>query len=687
MTDAYAPDKLTETRAPTFIPVSNAIFILMNSSGGTHHPPATSLRKIRGRQSCGGAPPTPLLHWTFYNNDKNIKNHCSSSSSRAGVGDGGRHVKLSARKLAAGLWQLRLLRRGNGGFGSKRRSSNRLRFGPGMGHVNMMLSQNHSTKLEHGSDTTHQSWRSRSTILGSKQGTLHKLESLFPHSKPVKEGATKGDNRCSKTSIEAYCFVSHMKLLEDQVKSVSFVSALQAKLVRAQLYIHDLECEVRSLRKKVKYLLRKLGEERMSQQKKEHDKIYALIDDLKGQLSRERRKQQRMDFTNSQLIKELAEAKLSAMQLVQKYEEEKRTRELLEEVCNELAMKIGEDKAEVEALRTETMKIREEVEEERSMLQVAEVWREERVQMKLIDAKLALESKYSQMNKLITVLETFLRSRSTSLDLTELRKAELIGHAVKSINIQDMEEFSYEPIRSGHIFSILEELQKVGVCEREIEPYFNYSSTSDVSTYHPVSPEKNDHDNNHVPKYSGDFVEYNSGMEEDTRGRERVKHDENQGSVQESGRSIITVGFKNAPRCEIEQAGRDSPNTETSKVCSVSAEQSKWKTSSAKLSRSRASSSGSYKAISDEGNGRLPSGTVSILGSNFPNRKSIKGGIKHQKPKGQCGSTDLVNPHIARGMKGCIEWPRGFEKDTLKAKLSETRTESKITQLQRHNTG
>ena len=120
--------------------------------------------------------------------------------------------------------------------------------------------------------------------------------------------------------------------LEDQVKTVSFVSSLPAELVQAQLYIHDLEYEVKSSRKKVKYLLRKLGEERTLQQKKEHDKIYALIDDLKGRLSREIKKQQRMDIINSQLVKELTEAKLSAMQLVQKYEEEKRARELLEEV-------------------------------------------------------------------------------------------------------------------------------------------------------------------------------------------------------------------------------------------------------------------------------------------------------------------------------------------------------------------
>ena len=127
MTDA--PDKLTETRAP-FVPVSNAIAIQMNSFGGTHHL-ATARRKIRQERRCEGAPSTPLLHWTFYNgNNEKKKPHRSSSCAKAaedGVKfSGDRYVELSARKLAAGLWQLR---RGNGGFGSKRRSSNRLRFG------------------------------------------------------------------------------------------------------------------------------------------------------------------------------------------------------------------------------------------------------------------------------------------------------------------------------------------------------------------------------------------------------------------------------------------------------------------------------------------------------------------------------------------------------------------------------
>ncbi|KAF2304967.1 hypothetical protein GH714_000772 [Hevea brasiliensis] len=97
-------------------------------------------------------------------------------------------------------------------------------------------------------------------------------------------------------------------------------------------------------------------------------------------------------------------------------------RELMEEVCKELAHKIAEDKAIVETLKMESINIREQVEEERKMLQIAEAWCEERVHMKMADAKLALDDKYCQMNKFIADLEAFLRSRGGTLDVGELRK-------------------------------------------------------------------------------------------------------------------------------------------------------------------------------------------------------------------------------------------------------------------------
>ncbi|KAE8733178.1 hypothetical protein F3Y22_tig00001478pilonHSYRG00300 [Hibiscus syriacus] len=286
------------------------------------------------------------------------------------------------------------------------------------------------------------------------------------------------------------------------------------------------------------YLERKLGEERTSQQRKEHDKICALIDDLKGRLIRERKKQQKMDVCDSQLIKQLAEAKISSMQSVKKYEAEKRTRKLLEEACRELAKKSGDDEAVVESMRIETMKIREGIEEERNMVHIAEVWREERVQMKLIDAKLALESKYSQLNNLITGLETFLSS--TSLIMRDLRKAEVIVQlqAVKAVSIQ-------EP--------------------RQIE-------------------------------------------------------------VQDA------------------TAIEASPNTGSNGECSISSGQPKLRTL-------YASSSEAYNVITDEGTkGRLSSGRVSCPRTYLPYRKSINGSLKHQKPMAQYDSTDLVNPHVTRGM-------------------------------------
>ena len=129
---------------------------------------------------------------------------------------------------------------------------------------------------------------------------------------------------------------------------------------------------------------------------------------------------------NSKLVNELADAKCTAKRYIQDYDKERKARELIEEVCDELAKEIGEDKAEVEALKRESMKLREELEDERKMLQMAEVWREERVQMKLVDAKVALENKYSQMNKLVAELETFLRSSSATPDVKEMIEAELL---------------------------------------------------------------------------------------------------------------------------------------------------------------------------------------------------------------------------------------------------------------------
>lgn len=84
----------------------------------------------------------------------------------------------------------------------------------------------------------------------------------------------------------------------------------------------------------------------------------------------------------------------------------------MEQVCDELARGIGDDKAEVEELKRESAKVRKEVEKEREMLHLADVLREERVQMKLLEAKYQFEEKNAVVDKLRNELESFLKSKN-----------------------------------------------------------------------------------------------------------------------------------------------------------------------------------------------------------------------------------------------------------------------------------
>lgn len=496
------------------------------------------------------------------------------------------------------------------------------------------------------------------------------------------ERATKWDHGYSEASDDVYCVYSHLKLLKDQRVSSgsgSVVSDLQAKLVQARLHIRELEAKRQSFKKKVKHFLKKLEDERISWQRREHVKSCADIDDLRNELARERKSRQRMETVNTALINQLANAKLSTQQLKKDWEEEKKSRELMEDVCNELAKQIGEDKTEVERLKRESMKIHDELEEERKMLQMAEAWREERVHMKLIDAKLALEDKFCQMDKLITELETFLMSRSGNLETRELRKAEVILQAVKSVTIQDIEEFSYVPSKSDDLFSLLKELGECEANERELEPCVSSRTLHDPKI-NTASPDVNVFNKDLALTYLNCLTDDNSALADEAQGFDTVNHTEDQGSsysLEGFNFSLKRVSRGNnvldKSECE-EEAGQCSPNTEISEVCSLSAKQSKHKASSiSKIWRSYPCN-GLYKMIFDEGNRRLSTGTVSSVGTNSPHRVVVE---EHEARRSeQWISPDLANPHITRGMKGCIEWPRVIQKNSLKSKLSEARIDS-----------
>lgn len=295
----------------------------------------------------------------------------------------------------------------------------------------------------------------------------------FPN--PAKNRTTTWDTGRRKKGDEVHNFHDCMKALHDQhVTAVSAVSALQAGLVKARSRIRKLEAERRSNKNKFELFLNKLNEEKRSWKRREHENL-CMVDELEEQLNRERKSCQRMLTINSKLIDEVADAKLAAKLLFEEYERERKSRELMEEVCNELAKEIAEDKAEVEAIKKESIKMQEEVEEERRMLQLAEVWREERVQMKLFDAKLTLEDKYSQISKLLADLEASLGAPNASSHAKEFREAELIQQlAANPVKIDDASAFSYAAPKSYDIFSIVKELKRGEMNEKQVGIGVNY---------------------------------------------------------------------------------------------------------------------------------------------------------------------------------------------------------------------
>jgi hypothetical protein len=111
----------------------------------------------------------------------------------------------------------------------------------------------------------------------------------------------------------------------------------------------------------------------------------ARIRDLRAELEFERRMRRKAEALSEALAAELAE--------------ERRRGEAAEAECRALREEAG-------AARDEAQRAIEGVEEERRMLRVAELWREERIQMKLADARAAIEEKLREIDDAVAELHT-----------------------------------------------------------------------------------------------------------------------------------------------------------------------------------------------------------------------------------------------------------------------------------------
>nr|GMD44408.1 centromere protein F isoform X2 [Ipomoea batatas] len=192
--------------------------------------------------------------------------------------------------------------------------------------------------------------------------------------------------------------------------SMSLVSALHAELERARLQVNQLIQEQRSDQNEISYLMKCFAEEKAAWKSKEKKAIESAIESIANELEVERKLRRRSESLNKKLGKELSETKASFTKAVKMLENEKRAREIIEETCSELARENGEDRGEIE--NRESAKVHEEINKGRAMLQLADRLCEERVHMKLSDAKHEFEDKNSAVNKLRKQLDAFLVTKS-----------------------------------------------------------------------------------------------------------------------------------------------------------------------------------------------------------------------------------------------------------------------------------
>ncbi|XP_057497718.1 uncharacterized protein At5g41620-like [Actinidia eriantha] len=393
-------------------------------------------RAILAGKARGSRSGTPVPTWRTAAVLEEEEEHAPSQS-------GGRSRPVSARKLAATLWEMnevpspRMRER----VDEKRSVKREMRVRERVGHRSVhspslpphLSDPSHSPVSERmdrsGTGSRHRRTSSISHRLRLADHNVDVLDSLSsaslmeietrsrvqtPSGSVVGGGRTrlKDVSNALMTSKELLKIINRIWAHDDQPSSsLSLISALHAELERARLQVNQLIQEQRSDQNEISCLIKCFTEEKAAWKKKEKEVVEAAIESVAGELEVERKLRRRLESLNKKLGKELAETKASLVKAVKELESEKRAREVIEQVCDDLARDVGEDKADVEEMNRESVKIREEVENEREMLHIADKLREERAQMKLSEARHQFEEKNSFVDKLRNQLEGFMRTK------------------------------------------------------------------------------------------------------------------------------------------------------------------------------------------------------------------------------------------------------------------------------------
>nr|GLL31279.1 uncharacterized protein At5g41620-like isoform X1 [Ipomoea trifida] len=380
-----------------------------------------------------GGSSTPVPMWKMMDASRSPASQNNANSCKyleGNGGDRGKEFLVSARKLAATLWEINGVSslRGKENVEKMSEEGENGRKGRGLLKSSKLPSNSLPLQLSHPSHSPVSEEMERSKVGSHRRRASagsekilqpdHSLQSVClmevdqaqPHGNSKTRHRLKDVRHGLTTSKELLKVLSRVWGLEEQQATcLSLFAALKTEVDRACAQVTKLIQEQKDNRGEIDFLVKQFEEEKAVWKIKEQDRIQSTIVSIAGELKTEKKLRKQTERLNKKLGRELADAKACLSKATKELESERRAREILEQVCDELARGIGEDRAEVEELKRESAKVREEVEKEREMLQLADVLREERVQMKLSEAKYQFEEKNAAVDQLKTELEAYLK--------------------------------------------------------------------------------------------------------------------------------------------------------------------------------------------------------------------------------------------------------------------------------------
>ncbi|XP_019461190.1 PREDICTED: uncharacterized protein At5g41620-like isoform X1 [Lupinus angustifolius] len=245
-----------------------------------------------------------------------------------------------------------------------------------------------------------------------------------------------------KTSTKFVKILNRIWTLEEQhASNISVVKALKMELGHSQAQMKELLREKQMNRQEMENLMKQITVDKLFKKNKERDIIKSTILSIKEELEDERRLRKHSESLHCKLARELSEVKSSFSGCLRNLERDRKTRILLENLCDEFAKGIKAYEQEVSCLRrnSENGQVQENDSPDKLILHISEAWLDERMQMKQTGSSNDLKERNSIVDKLGFDIETFLcAKRSVDLkkygysSLKELKEIRRCQHSFDS---------------------------------------------------------------------------------------------------------------------------------------------------------------------------------------------------------------------------------------------------------------